>query len=84
MKIFLFKLKMNKFYETFFPSMEKIKQLNDLSKEIEKEAIKNKKCIVCKYYNYNPYIPGFITYEGDCELDKTPSFQKSCELWTCK
>jgi len=74
---------MNKLYETFFPSKEKIEAFNNLMKEIEEEAIKEKHCIVCKHYSYNSNIPGFVAYEGDCDLNLTPFFKRDipCINW---
>ena len=72
----------NKLYEIFYPSKEKIEALNRLFEEIRKEAIEKKHCIVCKHYNYDANIPGFITYEGDCNLKNVPCFgDNNCPNW---
>ena len=76
---------MTDFYDTFFPTQEQIKKQNVLMKKITKEAINKKHCIVCKHYSYNANIPGFVTYEGDCDLKHTPFFGDiSCIDWELK
>lgn len=72
---------MNKLRECFSPSSQTLQRLDNLIKKIKKESIENKHCVSCKHYNYDPCIPGFITYEGDCTLDKVPFFNGSCKLW---
>lgn len=74
------------FKEVFFPTEEQIIRQENIKKEIIKEAIQEKHCIVCKYYSYDASIPGFITYEGDCELGYTPFFGKhfNCKNWKRK
>ena len=77
--------KMNKLRKIFFPSKEEIDNFNKQLKEIEEEAIKEKHCIVCKHYSYNGDVPGFVTYEGDCDLKHTPFFGDiSCIDWELK
>ena len=75
---------MNKIKEVFYPSEEKLKQIDNLIKETTKEAIKNRNCIVCEYYDYDAFVPGFVTYEGDCQLNQVPFFKGTCKLWKLK
>lgn len=72
---------MNKFRECFFPSSQTLQRLDNLIKKMKKEAIENKHYVSCKHYSYDPYVPGFLTYEGDCALGEVPFFNSSCKLW---
>lgn len=74
---------MNKLRKIFFPSKEEIDNFNKQLKEIEEKAIAEKHCIVCKHYSYDGYIPGFVAYEGDCDLNLTPFFKRDipCIKW---
>ena len=75
---------MANFYSTFFPSEEQIIKQRKLIEETTKKAIKEKNCIVCKHYIYDATVPGFIAYEGDCDMNEVPFFGKKdavCQYW---
>lgn len=77
---------MNKLHKVFCPSKEEIDIFNKYLQKIEEKAIKEKHCIVCKYYSYDSYVPGFVTYKGDCNLNHIPLFKrdKPCLDWKLK
>ena len=76
---------MSDFYKTFFPTEEDVQRMKDVSAAIEKEAVERKHCIACSHYTYDASIPGFITYEGDCDLGYTAFFgdhpDGPCPMW---
>ena len=74
---------MNKLRKIFYPSEEKINIFNKQLQKIKEKAIEEKQCTVCKHYSYNKNIPGFITYEGDCNLNLIPFFKRDipCINW---
>lgn len=75
---------MCKFRDVFFPTQEQMRSRKQMLERILKDAISEKHCIVCKHYSYDAHVPGFITYEGDCDLEMTPLFEKHkkpCENW---
>ncbi len=77
----------NTFKEVFFLSEEKLAKLKKDAKKHYELAKKQKHCIACKYYNYDPYVPGFVTYCGDCSKGLTCFFGipvKQCEFWEVK
>lgn len=75
----------NRLREIFYPSKKEKGAMDKLLKEIKKEAIERKHCIVCKHYSYNASIPGFVTYEGDCDLKNVPYFgDNHCLQWELK
>ena len=53
---------------------EKDKELLAKCEEWRKEAIEQRQCIACKHYSYDHSVPGFVHYEGDCDLGKTAMF----------
>lgn len=60
------------FKETFYPlSEEEHKKIAQL---IFEEAVKEKNCIACAFYNYDASVPGFVEYQGDCEKSHVPFF----------
>jgi len=73
---------MNKIRDIFFPTQEQMRSQKQILESILKVAISEKHCIVCKHYSYDANVPGFVTYEGDCDLGMAPSFgkpKKPCE-----
>lgn len=77
----------NKLREVFYPSEETLKQYEKILKFVEENAVKEKRCIACAHYNYDAWVPGYIAYEGDCDLSKCPSFgkmEKECDDWELK
>ena len=75
----------NRLWETLFPSKEEKEATDKLLEEMKKEAIERKHCIVCKHYSYDASVPGFVTYEGDCDLKNIPYFgDNHCLQWELK
>lgn len=70
---------MNKLRSIFFPTIkEQITQYERLI-QIHNEQIGY--CSTCKHYiPTDPYLPGFITDYGKCELDKDIFTEKVCKL----
>lgn len=73
----------NKLRECFNSSPFTQSEMEWLQKEKER-ARENKQCVACSHYSYNLYVPGYITYYGDCDLGHTAWFGKSnhCKDWT--
>jgi len=66
----------NKLKEMFHASKQELEQIEKLIEEWNHEAIKEKRCCVCKHYSYDPTVPGYIHYEGDCAKGYAACFCK--------
>lgn len=64
----------NKFYETFCPTEEDLQRIKEEVKKISKEAAEEKHCVACSHYTYDDSVPGFVTYEGDCDMGHVAFF----------
>lgn len=51
-----------------------VKEVQKLCEQALQESIEEKYCIACKHYSYDPWVPGYIAYEGDCDLGHTVFF----------
>lgn len=71
------------FYKTFKPTEEEKKWQEIMLEWLHKEAIDKKACVVCQHYSFDDSVPGFVTYQGECELGFTPFFsrEKECIHW---
>ena len=62
---------MNKLKEVFSHNEAAAKEVQKLCEQALQESIEEKYCIACKHYSYDPWVPGYIAYEGDCDLGHT-------------
>jgi len=72
------------FRETFFPTKEEKERQAETLAKFHQEAIKQKACCVCKHWSFDNTVPGFVHYEGDCDLGLTPFFgekKEECKDW---
>lgn len=71
------------FRKTFRPTEEEKKRYEEQFEKLHQEAIEARSCVVCRHYSFDESVPGFVTYEGDCELGFTPHFgnKNECEYW---
>ena len=75
------------FRETFCPTEEEKQRQAETLERLHKEAIEQKACCVCKHWSFDDTVPAFVTYEGDCDLGKTPHFgvttnlTQNCDYW---
>lgn len=78
----------NKFYETFFPTEETLQRIKEEVEKIDREASERKHCIACSHYTYDASVPGFVTYEGDCDMGHVAFFgdypDDPCPDWNSK
>ena len=77
---------MNKLKEVFSHNEAAAKEVQKLCEQALQESIEEKYCIACKHYSYDPWVPGYITYEGDCDLGHTAFFSlrmdgEKCADW---
>ena len=65
---------MTDFYEVFFPTEEDLQRIKEKIEKLDKENTEKKHCVACSHYTYDASVPGFVTYEGDCDLGHVAFF----------
>lgn len=73
----------NKLREIFsHGNTDTVNRCKRMAHEAYVDAVKKGHCVACTHYSYDPYVPGYVTYEGDCDLGMTPFF--GAPLTKCK